>query len=214
MFLLDTATNQLHDRAGRRFDPMLRHWHQASLPGQGRDLDLRAAAQWLQYQSGARQRMPVSVIGPRDGGPQQLAAAEALGALLAEMGFAVACGGRQGVMEAVCRGVAAKGGLSIGFLPEPHVYDANAYVTLPIATGLGEARNAIVARAGFCLVAIGDSYGTLSECALGLQFGRAVFGLAGAAQIPGMRQCADAAAAADGVASVALGLIDGPEARA
>ncbi|WP_341898044.1 hypothetical protein [Ferrovibrio terrae] len=216
MFLLDETRKQLFDQAGRCFDAPTRRWHDAAGPADlpaGPALSLRDAARWLQ-QGPQRLRAPVSVIGPRDGGPAQLAAAERLGEILAECGFAVACGGRQGVMEAVCRGVATKGGLSIGLLPEPHIADANPYVTLPIATGLGEARNAIVARAGFCLVAIGDSYGTLSEVALGLQFGRVVFGLCDAAQIPGMRPCADAEAAADGVCAVALGLIEGPAARA
>lgn len=213
MFLLDETHNLLFDRDGRRFDAKTRRWANDTAPA-GKSLSLRAAASWLQRGSRHPLRVPVSVIGPRDGGRAQCDAAEDLGEILADCGFVVACGGRQGVMEAVCRGVATKGGISIGFLPESHIDDANPYVTLPIATGLGEARNAIVARAGFCLVAIGDSYGTLSEVALGLQFGRAVFGLCGAAQIPGIRQCADAEAAADGVCSVALGLIDGLIARA
>ena len=83
---------------------------------------------------------------------------------------------------------------------------ANPYVTIPLATGIGEARNAIVARSAFCLVAIGDSYGTLSEVALGLQFGRPVIGLAGAAQVDGVRHVASADDAVDAVARIALGI--------
>ena len=85
---------------------------------------------------------------------------------------------------------------------------ANPYVTVPIATGIGEARNALVARAAFCLVAIGDSYGTLSEVALGLQFGKRVFGLAGAARVNGVRHCASPDEAIDAVARVVLALPD------
>ena len=113
-------------------------------------------------------------------------------------------------MEAVCRGVASIGGISIGLLPDTDVTHANPYVTIPIATGIGEARNAIVARAGFCLIAVGDSYGTLSEVALGLQFGRPVFGLCGAAQAAGVRQLAGVGEAVDNVAMVALGLAAKP----
>jgi uncharacterized protein (TIGR00725 family) len=112
------------------------------------------------------------------------------------------------VMEAACRGSDAQGGLSIGLLPETEPDLANPYVTVPIATGIGEARNALVARASLCLVVIGDSYGTLSEVALGLQFGKRVFGLSGAAQVKGVRAFTSADAALDAVARVALGLPD------
>jgi uncharacterized protein (TIGR00725 family) len=91
-------------------------------------------------------------------------------------------------------------------LPETEAEAANPYVTIPLATGIGEARNAIVARSAFCLVAIGDSYGTLSEVALGLQFGRPVIGLAGAAQVDGVRHVATADEAVDAVARIALGI--------
>ena len=84
-------------------------------------------------------------------------------------------------MEAVCRGVASAGGVAIGLLPEADPALANAYAGIVIATGIGEARNALIARAASCLVAIGDSYGTLSEVALGRQFGKRVIGLEGAA---------------------------------
>lgn len=169
-------------------------------------MSLREQATWRQRQSGAPVRQPVAVIGPREATDAQLAAAEQVGTALARIGFAVVCGGRYGVMEAVCRGVAAEKGISIGLLPETEAAAANPYVTVPIATGIGEARNAIVARAGFCLVVIGDSYGTLSEVALGLQFGRPVFGVMGAATVDGVRQCETVDVAVDEVCKVALGL--------
>jgi len=83
---------------------------------------------------------------------------------------------------------------------------ANPYVTVPIATGLGVARNALVARAALCLVAVGGGYGTISEIAFGLQFEKNVFGLADGPRIEGIHLCADAAQAADGVARTVLGL--------
>ena len=109
-------------------------------------------------------------------------------------------------MEAVCRGVAGAGGISIGLLPETDPSGANPFVTIPIATGIGEARNALVARAAFCLVAIGDSFGTLSEVALGLQFGRPVIGLCGAARVEGVRHLGSAGDAVNAVASLVLGV--------
>ncbi len=153
-----------------------------------------------------RIRVPVGVIGPRDATPAQCAAAEAIGRGLAEMGLAVICGGRSGVMEAVCKGATEAGGTAIGLLPDTDPAPANAFASLVIATGLGEARNAIIARAALCLVAIGDSYGTLSEVALGRQFGKLVVGLEGAASVAGVEQASSVAQALERVARHALGV--------
>lgn len=207
MLVLDRTSFALFDGA-RRFDPASRAWQPATVPDGAKPVGLRDAVRWLQSESRHRLRTPVGVIGPRDASAEQLAIAEAIGAGLAQIGLAIVCGGRQGVMEAVCRGSAAHGGLSIGLLPETEPGAANPHVTVPIATGIGEARNALVARAALCLVVIGDSYGTLSEVALGLQFGKRVFGLAGAARVNGVRHCASADEAADAVARVVLALPD------
>jgi uncharacterized protein (TIGR00725 family) len=207
MLVIDRSANALFDGA-RRFDPAARSWHDAAPPADAEPIKVHDAVLWLQSKSGHRLRTPVGVIGPRDADADQVAIAEAIGAGLGRMGLALVCGGRQGIMEAVCRGSAAHGGLSIGLLPETEPNLANAYVTVPIATGIGEARNALVARAALCLVVIGDSYGTLSEVALGLQFGKRVFGLADAAQIKGVRTCRNADEALDAVARVALALPD------
>ncbi len=206
MLTLDEASNSLFNRAsGGRFDPRMRTWI-PSPHAPGDDVSLIKAAEWLQHRSGYPLKQPVAVIGPREASNEQLTAAKALGAALGKIGFSVVCGGRQGVMEAVCEGMASAGGISIGLLPETDVSHANPYVSVPIATGIGEARNVLVARAGFCLVAIGDSYGTLSEVALGLQFGRPVIGLCGAAQVPGIRHLESVEAAVEAVALIALSL--------
>lgn len=204
MLMLDRARNLLF-HGHHRFDPATRRWIDGATAS-GEAIAPRDAVAWLQKESGFRLRTPVGVIGPREARAEQLALAEAIGAGLARMGLALVCGGRQGIMEAVCRGSAAQGGLSIGLLPETEPDHANAFVTVPLATGIGEARNALVARASLCLVVIGDSYGTLSEVALGLQFGKRVFGLAGAAQVTGVRHCASADAALDAVAGLVLSL--------
>ncbi|HEX2114936.1 MAG TPA: hypothetical protein VHM01_11075 [Alphaproteobacteria bacterium] len=207
MLALDRGANALLHGA-HRFDPVARRWHGEATSRPVEAMMLQDAVAWLQRESGHRLRTPIGVIGPRDAGAEQLAIAEAVGVGLGRMGLALVCGGRQGVMEAVCRGSASQGGFSIGLLPEAEPDLANPYVTVPIATGIGEARNALVARAALCLVVIGDSYGTLSEVALGLQFGKRVFGLAGAAQVKGTRACSSADEALDAVARVALALPD------
>jgi len=205
MLELDRARARLLDGAGRRFDTTARAWVADAAPGGTRVL-LAEAVTWLQRESGAPLREPVGVIGPREAGAEQLAVAEAIGAGLARMGLAVLCGGREGVMEAVARGVAKERGVAIGLLPEADAHAANPHLSVVLATGIGEARNAIIARASFCLVAIGDSYGTLSEVALGLQFGKSVFALAGAPGIRGLRSCADPEEALDAVARLVLAL--------
>ncbi len=108
---------------------------------------------------------------------KQLQQAVAVGQLIAERGHTVVCGGLGGVMEAVCRGARQAGGPTIGILPGEDGGAANAYVDFAIATGLSVARNAVVAQSGAAMIAIGGSFGTLSEIAFGLQFGKPVVGL-------------------------------------
>lgn len=205
MLELDRAGGRLLDGAGRRFDATARTWV-TDAASRGAPVSLTEAVAWLQRDSGAPLREPVGVIGPRTATIEQSAAAEAIGAGLARMGLSVLCGGREGVMEAVARGVAKERGVAIGLLPEPDARGANPHLSIVLPTGLGEARNAVIARASFCLVAIGDSYGTLSEVALGLQFGKTVLGLAGAPTVRGVAPCADPQAALDAVARLVLAL--------
>jgi uncharacterized protein (TIGR00725 family) len=203
-FRLDRVRSLLFDASGRQFDPQLRCWTEISTPASGETIDSLVAAKWLQRQSGFPVRVPIGVIGPRDATSQQLSAAEDIGCGLASMGFVVICGGRHGVMEAVCRGAAGAGGVTIGMLPDADPSFANPHVGIVIATGIGEARNALIARTSFCLVAIGDSFGTLSEVALGRQFGKRVIGLEGAAQVEGVVHLASVAQALEAVAQCAL----------
>ncbi|MEA2428059.1 MAG: hypothetical protein QOF37_1687 [Thermoleophilaceae bacterium] len=87
------------------------------------------------------------------------------------------CGGLGGVMEAACRGAKAAGGTTVGILPGFDRTDANEYVDVALATGFGEARNALVVRAADALVAVGGEYGTLSEIALAIKAGKPVVGI-------------------------------------
>ena len=122
-------------------------------------------------------KLQLAVIGAAVADATVLAQAEAVGRELAEAGAVLICGGRGGVMEAASRGAKKGGGLTIGVLPGATQGEANRYVDVPILTGLGEARNAIVAASSEVLVAIAGEYGTLSEIALALKMGRPVVGL-------------------------------------
>ena len=119
----------------------------------------------------------IGVIGEGRCSPRVAARAERVGAAIAEAGAVLVCGGLGGVMEAAARGAARAGGVVIGVLPGPDRDAANRWVTIPIATGLGEARNVIAVRASDALIAVGGMYGTLSEIALALKLGRPVIGL-------------------------------------
>jgi uncharacterized protein (TIGR00725 family) len=188
-FRLDRTRAALFDAAGRCFDPAKRRWLGVTpvVSENVEVLDGIGAVTWLQRESGAWLRVPIGVVGPREATDAQLAAALEVGELLGDCRLTVICGGRQGVMQAVCEGVARVGGLAIGLLPEIDAAQANPFVGVAIATGIGEARNALIARASFCLIAIGDSFGTLSEVALGRQFGKLVIGLEGAADVEGVQ---------------------------
>lgn len=121
--------------------------------------------------------MRVSVIGGSSVSDEHYEQACEVGRLLGEHGHEVVCGGRTGVMEAVCRGAVETGGHTIGILPGGDRAEANEYVETTIATGLGNARNALVALNGDAVIAVNGSTGTLSEIALALDRGLSVVGL-------------------------------------
>jgi uncharacterized protein (TIGR00725 family) len=115
---------------------------------------------------------------------------------LAERGTVLVCGGLGGVMEAACRGAKEAGGTTVGILPGLDPADANPYVDVALATGLGEGRNLLVVRAADALIAIGGGHGTLSEIALALKAGKRVVGI-GTWDIEGVVPAPDAAAAVE-----------------
>ncbi|WP_297212852.1 MULTISPECIES: TIGR00725 family protein [Thermodesulfovibrio] len=119
----------------------------------------------------------VGVIGAGKADEELIRLAEEVGRLLAKNGITVITGGLGGVMEAACRGAYFKGGITVGILPTLSKEDANPYVKIPIPTGMGEMRNALIVRASDALVAIGGEYGTLSEIAFALKTGKRVVGL-------------------------------------
>lgn len=135
------------------------------------------------------------MVGAYAAAAPQLEAAEEVGRRLARGGAIVVCGGLGGVMEAACRGVKEAGGTTIGLLPGHDRREANPWVDIAVATGLGEGRNVLIVRAADALVAIGGGYGTLSEIALGLRAGKQVVGV-GSWEIDGVVAVASPADAA------------------
>jgi len=119
----------------------------------------------------------IAVVGASAGTPTELALGEAVGRGLAEAGAVLVCGGMGGVMEAAAGGCVKAGGKTVGILPGDSRLVANPYLTIAVATGMGEARNAIVVRTADAVIAIHGEFGTLSEIALALKMGTPVVGL-------------------------------------
>jgi uncharacterized protein (TIGR00725 family) len=123
-------------------------------------------------QGSARERsFRVAVVGAAEADDATYEVARKLGRCLADAGAVVVCGGRSGVMEGVARGAREQGGRTVGILPGTDGEAANPWIEIPVATGLGEARNAVVARCAEAVVGVGGGWGTLSELALAAKMG-------------------------------------------
>ncbi len=155
----------------------------------------------------------IAVIGGSACSPQEEALAEEIGSLLAGRGATVVCGGLGGVMEAVCRGARSRGGFTVGILPGNDRRSANEWVSLPIATGVGQARNMAVVRSSQAVIAVGGAYGTLAEMAFALDSNIPVVGI-GTWRLAqggiGANPVAEVATAEEAV-NLALSLADGKE---
>lgn len=124
----------------------------------------------------------ISVIGS---GGEWEAQAEEVGRLLAGRGCTVVTGGGAEVMAAAARGAKQAGGRTIGILPGESPDEANEWIDISVATGTGHARNLAVAASGEAVIAVGGSWGTLSEIAFARRLGRPVVLLAGGVAVKG-----------------------------
>jgi uncharacterized protein (TIGR00725 family) len=138
--------------------------------------------------------MQIAVAGAAVATDAEYEAAYAAGALIAQHGGVLVCGGLGGVMEAACRGAREHGGTTVGILSGTG--EGNPYLGIVIRTGLGHARNVVVAQSGDAMIAIGGSHGTLSEIAIALKTGCPVFGL-GTWDIKGVVICTTPAEAVE-----------------
>lgn len=124
-----------------------------------------------------KKKMRIGVIGGSKADTESLQIAFKVGKLIAEKGAILICGGLGGVMEAASRGAKQAGGLTIGILPGNSHHEANPYVDVAVATGLGYSRNSLVAMNSDVLIAIDGEYGTLTEIAYGCIYGKKIIGL-------------------------------------
>ena len=116
----------------------------------------------------------IGVIGAGRASAEGERLAYRVGRLIAENDAVLVCGGLGGVMAAASKGCAEAGGEVLGILPGSSAESANPYVTLPIVSNMGHARNAIIAHTAEVLIAIEGEYGTLSEIAISLKLGKTV----------------------------------------
>jgi uncharacterized protein (TIGR00725 family) len=121
----------------------------------------------------------VGVVGPGAATPEQVDQAVEVGRLLAGHGLVVVTGGLGGVMAGAAAGCAQAGGLSLGLLPGADRAAADPHLSLTVPTGLGEMRNALLVRSCQAIVAVGSSWGTVSEVALAVRTGVPVVLLGG-----------------------------------
>ena len=126
---------------------------------------------------GVSYRRYIGVIGAAKCGGRLARLAEEVGRGIARAGAVLVCGGKGGTMAAACRGAKGAGGLTVGILPGPERSGANKHVDIAIATGIGAARNLAIIRTSDVLIAVGGSYGTLSEIGFALKMGTRVVGL-------------------------------------
>lgn len=132
-----------------------------------------------------RKKKRIGVIGGAKADAKSRQIAFRIGQLIAEKGAILVCGGLSGIMEASSRGAKEAGGKTIGILPGNSPDDANPYIDIAIATGLGYSRNSLVAMNADVLIAIDGQYGTLTEIAYGCIYGKKIIGL-GTWDIPGV----------------------------
>jgi uncharacterized protein (TIGR00725 family) len=118
-----------------------------------------------------RRKLTIAVVGQNECSEETAQTAALIGRTIAQKKGVVICGGLGGVMEAAARGAKEAGGVTVGILPTMNKNDANQYIDLVIPTGLGDARNVLVARAADAMIALPGKYGTLSEIAFALMAG-------------------------------------------
>ncbi len=138
----------------------------------------------------------IAVIGGHKCNDEVEQIANNLGKNIAKVGAILVCGGLSGVMEAVSKGAKQANGTTIGILPGEDKAEANAYIDIPIATGLGFTRNTIVVGCADAVIALPGEYGTLSEIGFALNAKKPVIGI-GTWDISGVIVVKDAREAID-----------------
>jgi uncharacterized protein (TIGR00725 family) len=146
-----------------------------------------------------KRRVVVAVIGAGDAPRGVCKLAFELGREIALRGAVLLNGGRTGVMESAAAGAREEGGHTIGILPGYDRRAANRHVEFVIATGIGEARNAVIVASADAVIALAGEGGTLAEIGFAKKFGKPIVALDSWPEINGLHRAdtpADAVALA------------------
>ena len=124
-----------------------------------------------------KRRQVVAVVGAAEAPRAVCKLAYALGREIARRGAVLINGGRTGVMESAAAGARKEGGHTIGILPGHDRRDANRHIEFAIATGIGEARNAVIVASADAIIALAGEGGTLAEIGFAKKFGKPIVAL-------------------------------------
>ena len=125
----------------------------------------------------AHRPIRIGVIGSARADAETWATAHAVGGALARAEALLVCGGGAGVMAAAAEGACREGGAVLGILPGDDADAAADGVSIPLPSGMGEARNVLVVRASEAVIAVAGSWGTMNEAALCIKIGRPLVGV-------------------------------------
>jgi uncharacterized protein (TIGR00725 family) len=149
-----------------------------------KDLIFRKGVHFME----ASVKKQIGIIGAGSCGSEILALAEMVGREVAKRDAFLLCGGLGGVMEAAAYGAKREGGITLGILPGTSKDEANPWIDIVVLSGMGHARNALIAQSSDALIAVNGEYGTLSEIALGLKMRKPVIMLESKWEIEGTRR--------------------------
>ena len=135
-----------------------------------------------------KRRQVVAVIGAGDAPRAVCKLAFAVGSEIARRGAVLINGGRSGVMEFAAAGAREEGGHTIGILPGRDRDDANPHIEFAIATGIGEARNAVIVASADAVIALAGEGGTLAEIGFAKKFGKPIVALNSWLEIDGLHR--------------------------
>ena len=148
----------------------------------------------------------IAVIGAGDAPEEVCAMAREVGREIASRGAVLINGGRGGVMRAASEGARNAGGHTIGVLPGYHRSDANEFVEFVIATGMGEARNAIIIASCDAVIALAGEGGTLAEIGFAIKMRRPIVALKSWPEIAGLARAESPREAVELAISLAAGV--------
>ena len=97
--------------------------------------------------------------------------------MIARMGFITLTGGLSGVMSRAHEGAKNQYGQTLGILTGSQKTDANPFVDIVIPSGIGIARNYIIAQTADLVLALNGGTGTLEEICYSLDFNKQVLSL-------------------------------------